>query len=435
MTAAADKYLHSGREYQDYSCAQETERRLAVVRELSIVLDLPDPVVAELRAQLPHAASQTVAAIIAEVPGYTSALGGPMGIRIEDAVRMALRGLLNLASQPLSTSPLRPALDAAYALGRGEARDGRSMDALLAAYRIGARVSWRELAAVAVDARLPATTTAQFAELVFAYIDELSAASVSGHADELATSGRVQQRYLDRLARALLAGDPADALQAAAGRAAWQPPDTLSALLMPDGQVHGLRSLVDPRTLVLSEDLPGIDTPDDTVVLLVADLDEPGREWLKRELTDRSALLGPARPWTRVRVSYERALRARRLHPATSAPRVLDTEEHLVELVIGCDDEALADLRTQVLAPLSELSSATAEKLAETLGAWLLHQGRRADVAAALFVHPQTVRYRMSQLRELYGDQLHDPATVLALCIALGAAGPERRAPTPQKAT
>ncbi|MDT7567661.1 MAG: hypothetical protein QOG76_6285, partial [Pseudonocardiales bacterium] len=53
----------------------------------------------------------------------------------------------------------------------------------------------------------------------------------------------------------------------------------------------------------------------------------------------------------------------------------------------------------------------------------------------ALFVHPQTVRYRMSQLRELYGDQLHDPATVLALCIALGAAGTERRAPTPQKAT
>jgi hypothetical protein len=390
-----------------------------VARELSIVLDLPAPVVAELRDQLPQVASQTVAAIIAEVPGYASALGGPMGARIEDAVRMALRGLLNLASQPVSTSPLRPALDAAYALGRGEARDGRSMDALLAAYRIGARVAWREFA-VSVTARLPATTTAQFAELVFAYIDELSAASVSGHADELATSGRLRQRNLDRLARALLAGDPADAIQAAAARVAWQPPDTLTALLLPDGQIHGLRSLVDPRTLVLSDDLPGIDTSDDTVALLVADLDAPGRQWLKRELADRDALLGPARPWTRVHASYERALRVRRLRLATAAPRVLDTEEHLVELVIGCDDEALADLRAQVLAPLSELSSTSAEKLAETLGAWLLHQGRRADVAAALFVHPQTVRYRMGQLRELYGDQLHDPATVLALCIALG---------------
>lgn len=41
------------------------------------------------------------------------------------------------------------------------------------------------------------------------------------------------------------------------------------------------------------------------------------------------------------------------------------------------------------------------------------------DVAAALFVHPQTVRYRMGQLRELYGDGLEDPATVLALTVAL----------------
>ena len=69
----------------------------------------------------------------------------------------------------------------------GEARNGRSMDALLAAYRVGARVAWRELSATAVSAGLPATTIARFAELVFAYIDELSASSVSGHADESAT--------------------------------------------------------------------------------------------------------------------------------------------------------------------------------------------------------------------------------------------------------
>ena len=41
-------------------------------------------------------------------------------------------------------------------------------------------------------------------------------------------------------------------------------------------------------------------------------------------------------------------------------------------------------------------------------------------------MHPQTVRYRMGQLRELYGDRLDDPATVLELTIALGAAQPSR---------
>ena len=43
---------------------------------------------------------------------------------------------------------------------------------------------------------VPAGTLAAFAELVFAYIDELSAASVAGHTDELASSGRVRERDL-----------------------------------------------------------------------------------------------------------------------------------------------------------------------------------------------------------------------------------------------
>ena len=69
----------------------------------------------------------------------------------------------------------------------------------------------------------------------------------------------------------------------------------------------------------------------------------------------------------------------------------------------------------------------SAEKLAETLRAWLVHQGRRDDVAASLFVHPQTVRYRMGQVRELFGESLEDPATVVALTLALSSnpgAGP-----------
>ncbi|WP_447644429.1 helix-turn-helix domain-containing protein [Nocardioides zeae] len=61
----------------------------------------------------------------------------------------------------------------------------------------------------------------------------------------------------------------------------------------------------------------------------------------------------------------------------------------------------------------------TAARLEETLRAWLLHQGRREEVAAALFVHPQTVRYRMGRVRELWGDALTDPDVVRALVVAL----------------
>ncbi|MEU5758433.1 helix-turn-helix domain-containing protein [Nocardia sp. NPDC047648] len=51
--------------------------------------------------------------------------------------------------------------------------------------------------------------------------------------------------------------------------------------------------------------------------------------------------------------------------------------------------------------------------------AWLLHQGRREDVARHLVIHPQTVRYRMDGIRELLDDELTDPGRVLELIIAL----------------
>jgi len=77
-----------------------------------------------------------------------------------------------------------------------------------------------------------------------------------------------------------------------------------------------------------------------------------------------------------------------------------------------------------MLAPLDDLTPAAREKLVDTLRAWLLHHGRREQIAAALFVHPQTVRYRMGQLRERYGKRLDDPRTVLELTIALGTDAP-----------
>ncbi len=387
-------------------------------------LQFTPPVLAALRAALPAVAAETGAAVLAEVPGY-SALGGALGAPIDDAVEMALRGFLRVASGSRGSdpsAPLQPALDAARALGRGEAREGRSMDALLAAYRVGARVAWREQARVAVAAGLSAAPLAQFAELVFAYIDELSAASVLGHAEEAASSDRERRRALDQLTRRLLAGDPADLLQAAADRAGWPPPATLCAALLPADRVRGLRALVDPRSLVVTDDLPGVETGDETAVVLVPVVGTADRARLARALAGRHSVLGPARPWTHVRASYTRALDARRL-PRTDPADVLDTETRLAELVLGADPDALADLRKQVLAPLSELRPATAAKLADTLRAWLLHQGRRDDVAAALFVHPQTVRYRMGQLRDVYGDRLEDPSVVLAATLALGVPG------------
>ncbi|MEU4424922.1 helix-turn-helix domain-containing protein [Actinoplanes sp. NPDC024001] len=370
-----------------------------------------------LRRGLPEVAVQTIAAITMEVPAYAEAFAGELGHKIEKAVQAALGTFLNLVSRPGADpgTPLAAALEAAYALGRGEARSGRSLDALLAAYRVGARVSWRELAAISVGIGQPAAAVADFAELVFAYIDELSAASVAGHADELAASGRIRLRHLQELAQTLVAGEPSHVVQAAAEQAEWTPPQTLTAIMLPERSARWVIDLLDPRTLQLADavpDLPGM------TVLLVPDPQGASRPHLTRLLAGQSAVIGPARPWLEAKTSLDRVIRVHALSPP-SAGAVVDTEDHLAGVVVTADPSALADLRARALAPLAGERGAAAAKLIETLRSWLLHHGRREDVAAELFVHPQTVRYRMARLRELYGEKLRDPQWVLALTIAL----------------
>ena len=85
-------------------------------------------------------------------------------------------------------------------------------------------------------------------------------------------------------------------------------------------------------------------------------------------------------------------------------------------------DQALADeLVRDRLAPLADLSPGQRTRLTETLRAWLAEQGRLSRVAERLDVHPQTVRYRLARLRELFGDVLDDPDERFWLELALRA--------------
>ena len=60
-----------------------------------------------------------------------------------------------------------------------------------------------------------------------------------------------------------------------------------------------------------------------------------------------------------------------------------------------------------------------ADRLAETLLAWLESADNAGAAARHLHVHPQTVRYRLRQLTELFGDRLIDPDARFTLQVAL----------------
>lgn len=408
-----------GHNLSDTNNYDGSEQGMGARRDRSESSPLPNAVLDVMWAILPSVAERTVATVVADVPSYADAFSGRMGETIERAVQQALAGFLRLTAEgdDPDTSPMaRPALDAAYTLGQGEARQGRSTDVLLAAYRVGARTAWREWSAVAVSHQVSGDALATFAERVFAYIDQLSALSVAGHADELAKTGLARQRNREVLARQLLAAAPSDDLDVAAERAEWRPPQTLTALAVPRGGERRIVTTVDPRTLEVPDDaLPPLPRP--VIVLLVPDVGARARVAFRRSITVPGAVIGPDRPWMKARGSVHRIVRALDLCDPSGDP--FDTEEHLTELILTADTDALGDLREKVLAPMNSLRPAVKRKLTDTLRAWVLHHGRRDDIAAALYIHPQTVRYRLGQLRELYGDDLQNPRVIQELTIAL----------------
>ncbi len=129
-----------------------------------------------LAPALPAIARDIVAEIARTIPDYRRPIEGRFGRRIGVGVHEALSQFLQLIGRPGTHTPLNR--DVYVRLGRGELRSGRSLDALQGAYRVGARVAWRRVATVAVDAGVAPAQLALLAESIFAYIEEISAESV-----------------------------------------------------------------------------------------------------------------------------------------------------------------------------------------------------------------------------------------------------------------
>ena len=115
------------------------------------------------------------------MPDYARPLEGSFGQGVRTGVSEALRQFVELIRSP--SGDRGQGREVYAALGAGELREGRTLDALQSAYRVGARVAWRRLAAAATRAGLEPELLSLLAESIFAYIEELSADSVEGYAE------------------------------------------------------------------------------------------------------------------------------------------------------------------------------------------------------------------------------------------------------------
>src|SRR5687768_14179940 len=186
-----------------------------------------------LRATLPALGDEIIAAIRDSVPEYARPLEGSFGRGVRAGVGEALTRFVDDIERP-GADPRR--WRAVYFnLGAGELRQGRTLEALLSAYRVGARVAWRRVAETATAAGAGAEELTALAEAIFAYIDEISAISAEGYAAQQAETAGERQRRRGELARLLLAGGAGpEAIAQAASAAGWEVPRAAAAVVARD---------------------------------------------------------------------------------------------------------------------------------------------------------------------------------------------------------
>ena len=415
---------------------------------------LPPSVADVIEPELDAITEEIMATIAREVPEYARPFEGSFGRGVRTGVTEALRQFLALIRSP--SGARGPGREVYVALGRGELRQGRTLDSLQSAYRVGARVAWRRVAEAARRAGLDPETISLLAESIFAYIEEISADSVEGYAEARSRIEDERRRRRRELVELLLREPPAEEadLRATAAAAGWRLPRTAATLAVPEEALDRLASRLPPDALAARVEgigcavLPDPEGPGRMAEIVRASSSRtgagrparsagtpavrPGSEAAAqddrrpeprasgRRLTP--AAVGPATPVSALAGSWSLAhatLRAIEAGAIEADGGVVRADDALGALLVFENRGIVDRIAARRLAPLRELTPKARRRMEETALAYVQQHGNAAAMARALGVHPQTARYRLAKLRELLGSELDDPDARFELELAL----------------
>ena len=379
--------------------------------------DLPRELADHMRPHLDEVADDMILEIQTRVREYDRPGDGSYSGTLRLAVERVLHYFVDRVADPGHDSA--PVVDFFRGIGRGEAGEGRSLDAMQSAMRVGGMIAWRRLAEGADVLEVSPRTLGAVGEVLMEFQNELAHAAAEGFSQAKAAVAGEMQRRRKRLLDLLFADPPAaqEAIADLAAAAHWPIPRTIAAVAL--GRHHQ-----DARQPAFPPDVLA-DLTRRTPSLIIPDPDGPGRAKLvDRALAGTLAVVGPTVPLMEAARSIQWARKTlclvqRGVIEAESG--VIRSVEHMSTLILFQDEGLITSLADLRLAPLAHLRPSQQDRLAETLLAWL-QSGRNAnEVAMRLHVHPQTVRARLRQLEELFGDQLLDPDLRFDLEIVLRA--------------
>src|SRR4051812_18284008 len=356
-----------------------------------------------MRSHLTELVRETMSEIQTRIPEYARPLNETYAQTVHLGVEQALRHFLDVLDE--LGSPDETWRQVFRAIGAGEMREGRSLDALHAAIRLGARVGWRRIIVFADREQLPPSAIGPLAEDIFAHLDEIADACAAGYTEARAAEVGELGRRRRRLLELLVADPPAseEVVVAAAAAAHWPIPRRVSAVAVEASAVVDSPPVLSPGVLVgLDQIEPSLIVPDPESAAQV--------RVMVNGLAGRRAAVGPPVPPAEAAHSLRWARRALDL---AQRGIIADTglvwcNDHLGTLAIFQDNDLLAKLIQRRLAPLLPLREQQRRLLADTLLAWLQLNMNANAVATRLHLHPQTVRHRLRQINRLFGDQVRD---------------------------
>jgi PucR C-terminal helix-turn-helix domain len=370
---------------------------------------LPPQLAEIMRPELPSLADEIITQIREQIPEYARSMDGPYGKVLHVAVEQALTSFVEIVADPATSRVGRD--DLCRKLGRYEAEEGRSLDSLQAAYRIGSHVAWHRVMALGQACNLSSSIMSLLADAIFGYMNELAALSVCGYKEAKARSAEARQEARRRLLQIILERPlvPRRVVTDLADQAGWPVPEQVTPVAIEPG---ALRRAMLPDTGILA-DLAG-QQPHLLVPGTVSDE-------LDAVLGPCQAVIGLTVPLAEAADSLRWARQALELAGAgiIDGDQVMRCEDHLVTLWL-LSDSALADqVSRRQFGALEGLTPRQQERLTETFGAWLETRGTATEIADRLRVHPQTVRYRIRQLERTLGDQFGDPDARFAMEMVL----------------
>jgi hypothetical protein len=382
--------------------------------------NLPDGLADLLRPEMAGLAEEIVAEIVSSLPEWSAALGrreDQFGwdraerqsrqrdrLPLHQAVAEALAAFVRHVEDPADRQPEWARTCRLY--GRDEARAGRSLDLLQACCRSGLQVAWRRMMRVGTANALPPEVMSDLAEAVFAFVDEIVSLALQGHASYVPASAGEPEENRARLLRLIMERPavPRSTIMECAALGRWTVPDEVTPVAIQPGSRVVREALHSDLLHDLRADQPHL--------LIPGPFTAGRREMLGAALLGHRAAIGVSVPCTAAADSLRWA---RRVLALANAGVIEDSsltfcDDHLLTLWLMSDPMLLEQLGRRSLAALDGLTRWQRHRITETLGAWLEARGNAVEVAERLHVHPQTVRYRMRQIRQIFGDQIDDPS-------------------------